>query len=411
LKAADAKAQLARGVAALEAAPSDLGVWLDLGAALAAAGKRDEAVDVMTALGDAASELGQVALAVACARWLAEQKATKPAEALVGRIARTHCADSERIDRSSRPRPPLPPISSGERRAVAPTSFDEAVARAGKAVAAAAAAARARAGTKLPPTPLLSGLAAPDVERLIGVARLVRHPAGHVVLDVGQPAASLYWLARGAATAARDGEALGELRSGAFFGEIALVAGTTRTARVECTEPSWLLDIPAASLEQLAAKAPRLATVLAEYARSRLLANVMRTSALFQRLDDAERRVLLGRFESRLVAEGGLIVRQGEDNERLHVVVSGRCEVRDGGDVVATLGVGDGFGESSLLRRAPAAADVVALEPTVTLSLSRASFDDIAVKHPELLAEVYKLLVERERQNQAITHDATDLII
>jgi CRP-like cAMP-binding protein len=95
----------------------------------------------------------------------------------------------------------------------------------------------------------------------------------------------------------------------------------------------------------------------------------------------------------------------------LYVVASGRCEVRSGGDMVANLTVGDGFGEISLLQRRPAVADVVAAEPTVTLSLARASFDDVAVKHPELLAEVYRLLLERERDNQALYHDASDLVI
>jgi CRP-like cAMP-binding protein len=409
---ADAKQEIAAAAAALEASPADLGDWLDLATALSSAGRRDEAAVSFFELGKAASSLGQVALAVACARWLSQFERDADAKTLVAQISETHCAGSEHIDRSTRPRPPAPP-----RRAESPpepkrpNKLEDAVKIAEVAVEAAIEATKQRAGDKLPPTPLLSVLDAVEIRQLVGVTKLARRKAGAVVVDLGQPASTLFWLARGTVSVTRDDEELGELRSGAFFGEIALLSGTTRTARVACVEECWLLEIPAKAVEDLASKAPHLATVLAEYARARLLANVMRTSELFQRLDDDERKLLLGRFESRLVHQGEAIVRQGEDNEELHVVVSGRCEVRDGDGLVANLTVGDGFGESSLLRRTPAAADVIAIENTVTLSLSRVKFDDIAVKHPELLAEVYKLLVERERQNQAITHDATDLII
>jgi len=412
LAGAESTQEIVALAAALEASPSDLGVWLDLATTLAAAGKRDEAAVSFAELGKAANELGQVALAAACARWLDQAKRTADAKALVERIAATHSAGSARIDRSSRPRPPAPP-----RPASAPSvsgkvgSLDEAVAAAATAIENAIASAGERVGDQLPPTPLLSVLDESEIAQLIGVMKLARRRAGQHVIEVGQPASSVFWLARGEATVTRDGETLGELRSGAFFGEIGLLAGTTRTATVSCGGECWLLEIPARAVEDIATRAPRLATVLAEYARARLLSNVMRTSELFQRIEEGERKVLLGRFQSSMARAGDKIVTQGEDNEKLHVVVSGRCEVVGDGNLVARLTVGDGFGESSLLRRAPAIADVIAVENTVTLSLSRADFDDIAVKHPELLAEVYKLLVERERDNQALHHDASDLII
>jgi hypothetical protein len=45
------------------------------------------------------------------------------------------------------------------------------------------------------------------------------------------------------------------------------------------------------------------------------------------------------------------------------------------------------------------------------LSLSREKFDEVAVNHPGLLAEVYKLLVQREQENRALVHDASELIL
>ena len=87
-----------------------------------------------------------------------------------------------------------------------------------------------------------------------------------------------------------------------------------------------------------------------------------------------------------------------------------------GDTCISQLGVGDGFGEMSMLGRKPATFDVVATSSALLLSVSRDKFDQVAADHPELLAEVYKLLVDREKENEGTTADATivdadDLII
>ncbi len=405
-------AEVAEAAAALAAAPSDLGAWLGLSAALAAAGERARAAESFRALGEAASDLGQVALAVACARWLADQKQKKEAEALTRRIAETHGRGSKRIDHAARPLPPPRRPNSGAAPASA-TTLKAAVAAANDAVAAATSAAAERAPASLPATPLVRALDPDEVRELIGVMKLTRQPAGHVVVDVGQQARALFWIARGAVAVTRGEHALGDLRSGAFFGEIALVGGTTRTARVATTEETWLLEIPAAAVEELAGRAPKLAKVLAEYARVRLLANVIRTSELFRRLEENERREMLARFSSRLIGAGEQLITRGQPNDTLFVVASGCAEVRDAdGACVAELVPGDGVGEMSLMSGKPAVADVVAVEPVVVLGLSRADFDEVAVEHPGLLAEVYKLKIEREHAGiDSVIHDADDLIV
>jgi CRP-like cAMP-binding protein len=236
-------------------------------------------------------------------------------------------------------------------------------------------------------------------------------PAGATIIEIGEPATALYWLAHGSAGVARDGAELGELHSGAFFGEIALVGGTRRTARVTAREDAWVLEIPARVVESAAAKHPKLAEVLAFHARARLLANLTRTSELFRALDDADRDALFAKLSTEMVAAGTTFIREGAANEHLWVVVSGRCEVRAAGGTVAELGPGAAVGEISLVSGAPAVADVVAIEPAVLLRLAKQDFDAVAKRHPKLLAEVEKLVVARETQNRALFQDASDLIV
>ena len=402
---------LAQGAEAVANAPSDLTAWLALASALDAADQADKAAEAFEALGLAASDLGQVALAVAAARWLFDADRSESGARVASRIAETHSQDSKRVDRSSRPRPPVPPRGSGPGLTAQVDTLEQALEAVDKALALARDAAAQRTGDTVPPTPLLNGLSAHEVEKLIEVTELMRVERLEHVVEIGEPARSLYWLAAGLVAATRGDVLLGELSAGAFFGEIGLVMGTHRTARVTCMEDCWLLEIPARKIEAIASAEPHLADVLAEYARDRLLANVMRTSEILRRIDERERRSLLSDFETRVHAADDKILTQGVDNERLHVVVSGRCQVIMDGEAIAELTVGDGFGEISLLSRRPAVADVVAVENTVTLSLTREAFDGVVARHPELLAEVYKLLVARERENQAIFHDATDLIL
>jgi CRP-like cAMP-binding protein len=250
-------------------------------------------------------------------------------------------------------------------------------------------------------------------------------PAGTTIIEVGAPAMAMYWVAHGTLGVARprvvEGRApaepggelseLGELHSGAFFGEIALVGGTRRTASVTAREDTWLLEIPARAVETAASKHPKLAEVLAFHARARLLANLTRTSDLFRGLAEADRDELLAKFEPQLAPGGTTFITEGQPNHHLWVVVSGRCEVHAGGTRVAELSPGAAVGELSLVNGAPAVADVIAVEPALLLRLSKADFDAVGKRYPQLLAEVEKLGAAREIANRALFLDASELIV
>ncbi|MBT8493082.1 MAG: cyclic nucleotide-binding domain-containing protein, partial [Deltaproteobacteria bacterium] len=290
-------------------------------------------------------------------------------------------------------------------------SLEKAKAAASKALEQASAKVAEVAPQRLPATPLVSVLSRDELRELAAVVEHRQVDTGERIIEVGDAATKLFWVARGRLSVTRDAHVLGELRSNAFFGEIALLGATDRTARVEAATDVWLLDIPAESVEKLASSSPRLAKVLANYARARILSNVMRTSGLFSRLSEDERRSLLPRFEARIVEAGERFIEAGKANDRLFVVASGTVEVRDGKTVIAELSVGDGVGEQSLLSRKPAGYDVVAQSRTVVLGLGREAFDDLAIAHPGLLAEAYRLLVEREQAGAAVVHDASDLVL
>lgn len=84
------------------------------------------------------------------------------------------------------------------------------------------------------------------------------------------------------------------------------------------------------------------------------------------------------------------VFHQGDPGDALHVIASGRVKIMvpapDGGEpaILAALGPGDFFGELALLDGEPHSASVVALEPTETLMLGRADFEQLFELQPGL---------------------------
>ena len=403
---------LARAAKRLRSHPLDTGAWLEVAAILHALGHTDDAEQAFTAIGEGARLGGQVALAIACARHLAELGSVRGPE-LVDRIIETYADAPVRRSKAatsppySHPAadPPALPAPTGDALADARAMLE----RYGEWLL-------SRTLRRGPPAPLLSALSEPGARALTGVMTARAFPAGARIIEVGEPASALYWLAHGTLAVTRPastGEwtALGELHSGALFGEIALVGGTRRTARVTAVDDVWVLEIPARAVETAAAKQPALAEVLAQHARARLLANLTRTSELFRALGDDHRDALLAKFATELVPAGTRFIAEGTANEHLWVVVSGRCEVRSAGGSLAELGPGAAVGEISLVSGQSAVADVVAVEPAVLLRLSRRDFDEVARRHPALRAEIERLVVARETANRALFQDASDLIV
>ncbi|MEZ4360203.1 MAG: cyclic nucleotide-binding domain-containing protein [Kofleriaceae bacterium] len=399
---------LAEALRALAARPTDHGAWLTMAAALAAQGLSEEAERAFSIVGLSGLRGGQVALAVACGRLLAQRGNVRGPE-LLEEIAATYCQGSGLTSEAAPPAPHGEPL---ELPALTPDAEPEQVAATVRAALDLLEPKVTAAGPgKLPAAPLLSSLPLSGARALIGVMTARTAQAGERLVVAGEPATSLFWLAYGAAAVSRDDVTLGELHGGAFFGEIALVGGTTRTAQVTARTDVWLLEIPARAVEAAAHKHPQLATVLASHAKARLLSNVMRTSELFLELEADERATLLGKFSIEIVEANTQFITEGQPNAHLWVVVAGRCEVRSEGAEMATLGPGAAVGEISLVSGKPAVADVLTAERTVLLRLARADFQEVVARHPGLLERVEDLVVTREEANRALFHDAGDLLV
>jgi CRP-like cAMP-binding protein len=80
--------------------------------------------------------------------------------------------------------------------------------------------------------PLFSGLDNRELEQLAGSMRERRVAAGDVVLEQGAGGAGFFIVDEGEADVTVDGKAVGTIGPGDYFGEIALLTGSDRTATV-----------------------------------------------------------------------------------------------------------------------------------------------------------------------------------
>ena len=98
-----------------------------------------------------------------------------------------------------------------------------------------------------------------ELERVAAVASEFEVPAGHVLVEHGQPGSGMFCITEGTVAVELPGGPV-ELGPGEFVGELALLAdGITRVARVRATTPVKGLALGRAAFAELLAREPRVA--------------------------------------------------------------------------------------------------------------------------------------------------------
>jgi CRP-like cAMP-binding protein len=129
-------------------------------------------------------------------------------------------------------------------------------------------------------------------------------------------------------------------------------------------------------------------------ARNRIR-TVITNNILFKNLDEEQLEDLIDEmFEVRLKPDG-VIIRQGDDGDNFYVVDSGELYVLYKDVVVATIGVGKGFGEIALMYMCPRTATVKAKSDVILWGMSRATFRRSLMTHAIRKRELYESFLER----------------
>ncbi|HZQ15894.1 MAG TPA: cyclic nucleotide-binding domain-containing protein [Gaiellaceae bacterium] len=118
--------------------------------------------------------------------------------------------------------------------------------------------------------PLFSRCSKRELSALAAVADELDVPAGAELTREGELGREFVVIVRGAAKVTRNGRTLNRLGSGDFLGEIALLAGGTRTATVTTTEPTTILVLTDRAFRRVARAIPTVNASLLEALGERL---------------------------------------------------------------------------------------------------------------------------------------------
>ena len=103
--------------------------------------------------------------------------------------------------------------------------------------------------------------------------------------------------------------------------------------------------------------------------------------------------------EERSFAPEQVVVREGEPGDELFVILEGEARIERGGNVLATFGPGEFFGEIAVLDGRPRSADVVAATPLRCLTVSREVLREALEGEPKAAWAMLQILAGRLRED------------
>lgn len=255
---------------------------------------------------------------------------------------------------------------------------------------------RRRAGES--PVPLFRRLEifkdVPEQELSVLVARFraERYPDRSTIIRQGAIGDKFYIIESGEVEVVKEDPVLGEqpqatLKSGDYFGEIALLRDVPRTATVRSVTPVKLLSLSKDDFERFIRRYFKFhAHLNAEVKIRDERVTLIKKMPIFAEFSHHQVAMLAMRMQEIVCPAGAPVVKQGDIGDRFYIVKEGEVEVsvvQPDGTVkkISTLRGGEYFGEIALILAVPRTASVTAVRETILLALDKKDFDEMIKKH------------------------------
>jgi CRP-like cAMP-binding protein len=103
------------------------------------------------------------------------------------------------------------------------------------------------------------------------------------------------------------------------------------------------------------------------------------------------------------LAPGDFLFREGEEGEKMYVLLEGEVDIFLGDFVLETAGPGALLGEMALIDDSPRTANAVAKTPARLAQIDRRRFHFLVQQTPHFATHVMKTLADRLRHMNAVT--------
>ena len=135
--------------------------------------------------------------------------------------------------------------------------------------------------------------------------------------------------------------------------------------------------------------------------------------AIFSGLSQTERQILEQHMVKRTFQKNTVVINEGDEANSLFIIIEGTVKVflsnEEGREIIInTQGPGDHFGELALLDDEPRSASVMTLSKSSIGVISKADFQSVLSKHPEL---AIKLLTEMTRRVRLLSDNIKTLAL
>ena len=126
--------------------------------------------------------------------------------------------------------------------------------------------------------------------------------------------------------------------------------------------------------------------------------NRLKEIEIFSNLSDEEAKRLAAFASETSVAEGQILMKQGDYSTELIMIEEGTAEVIQDGKKVATLGKGDVIGEIGIFERTQRNADVIAASPMRVIKLTHW---EIRRMSDDTIERIKKVIAKRKDEGVA----------
>ena len=222
----------------------------------------------------------------------------------------------------------------------------------------------------------------------------------------------VYLLLKGEVALSANGKAIGSVKPGEIFGEMAVISHAPRSASAQAKADSSVIALDDKAFQAGLGKKPQFALMMMSVMIHRLRETIaqlrernalsedaqLTESAAFDATGLAQLVQGLGDDTPVFYRQGQSIVAEGQKGLRMYAVLEGHVKVSIAGKVVERLGPGGVFGEAALIHpSATRIADAVAESDSSLLPIDRKAFLSLVKVSPEFAQALLTSLAGRLR--------------
>ena len=257
----------------------------------------------------------------------------------------------------------------------------------------------------LPEMPLFSKLDREAFIHIMNKIELKKYRKEQLIIKEGDDADAFYIILSGEVKIMKnindENIEIARLKEGSFFGEMALIGNSSRTASVEAASDLELFVMSKKMLEEIIHKYSSVRETLFKFYRNRLLYNIINFSPMFQALEKERRLELIKKFRSKRLFANQILIEQNGDIPGLFLILEGKIKVyrfleNGNRQDIITVSRGAILGEMSFLKNSKPMAYCSTLTKSWVLRLPPEDFNMLKKEYPEVVEYLKTLKEDRE---------------